>query len=354
MSDLKALSESLLSTIKGFVERKTAELVERLSRVERAVAELPAPKDGHTPTSEEIQPLVEAAVERAVKELPAPKDGHTPTSEEIQPLVEAAVERAVAELPAPKDGHTPTPEEIQPLVEAAVERAVEPLQQRAIENTEAILGRIRHVERAVAELPAPKDGKSVTADDVKPMLADMVLEATRSASEPAVKAYLDSLVAQCVAEAVKALPKPADGRDALDLHVLPAINAEKSYPRGTFAKHLGGLWRAFEATDGMRGWECIVEGLVGVDVAQEGDRKFVVTATTSSGASTAKEFTVPVMIYRGIYREQTTYDEGDTVTWAGSTWVCRRVTSDKPGQSDAWGLSVKKGRDGKDAEGVKL
>ena len=242
MSDLKALSESLLSTIKGFVERKTAELVERLSRV----------------------------------------------------------------------------------------------------------------ERAVAELPAPKDGKSVTADDVKPMLADMVLEATRSASEPAVKAYLDSLVAQCVAEAVKALPKPADGRDALDLHVLPAINAEKSYPRGTFAKHLGGLWRAFEATDGMRGWECIVEGLVGVDVAQEGDRKFVVTATTSSGASTAKEFTVPVMIYRGIYREQTTYDEGDTVTWAGSTWVCRRVTSDKPGQSDAWGLSVKKGRDGKDAEGVKL
>ena len=45
----------------------------------------------------------------------------------------------------------------------------------------------------------------------------------------------------------------ADGRDALQLEVLPAVDEQKSYTRGTYAKHVGGLWRAFEQTSGMRG-----------------------------------------------------------------------------------------------------
>lgn len=42
------------------------------------------------------------------------------------------------------------------------------------------------------------------------------------------------------------------------------------------------------------------------------------------------------------------YHEGNMVTHDGSVWHCSRDTDSKPGQSDAWTLCVKRGRDGKD------
>ena len=298
MLDVKALSESLLGTIKAFVDRSVSALAQRIDGVERRLDSLPTPKDGHTPTAEELHAVADSALAKAwqqayrgevlgelkaaVEALPKPADGHTPTAEELQPLVDASVAKAVAsiELPTAKDGHTPTAEELQPLVEAAV-------------------------GKAVAALPKAVDG--------------------------------------------------APGRDALDLHISPAIDTEKSYPRSTYAKHLGGLWRSYEPTSGMRGWECIVEGIASLQVEQQGDRKFVVTMALSSGAQQVKDFNVPVMIYRGVYREGVPYEAGDTVTWGGSTWTCRQATEAKPGEGVAdWQLAVKKGRDAKPVEGVKL
>ena len=42
------------------------------------------------------------------------------------------------------------------------------------------------------------------------------------------------------------------------------------------------------------------------------------------------------------------YHAGNMVTHDGSVWHCDRETDSKPGQSDAWTLCVKRGRDGKD------
>ena len=39
------------------------------------------------------------------------------------------------------------------------------------------------------------------------------------------------------------------GRDALAIDILPAIDEAKSYPRGTFAEHRGGIIRAIRNTD---------------------------------------------------------------------------------------------------------
>ncbi|EEW6093747.1 phage portal protein [Escherichia coli] len=204
------------------------------------------------------------------------------------------VDDAVGTIPVPRDGRDYDPDVLQ-----------------------------QAVNDAVANIPVPADGKSITPDDVRPMLEQMVKEA------------------------VSHIPAPQDGRDATALEVLPAIDDQKSFPRGTYATHLGGLWRAYEKTHGMRGWECLVDGVADIDVSMTDERLFSVVIRQSSGQCTEKTFSLPVMLYRGVFRAGETYHPGDTVTWGGSLWHCNSMTGDKPGEahSSGWTLAAKRGRD---------
>lgn len=144
-----------------------------------------------------------------------------------------------------------------------------------------------------------------------------------------------------------------NGRDAAEIAPLAAIDAEKSYPAGTWAKHAGGLWLARARTEGMTGWDCIVNGVVGIDVTPIGDdlRSFIVTVRCSDGQEIGRSFAMPTMIYRAVWRAGE-YEPGDVVTWGGSAWHCQEKTTDEPGNgSTSWKLMVKRGRDGKDAAG---
>lgn len=160
-------------------------------------------------------------------------------------------------------------------------------------------------------------------------------------------------IAQMVKDAVAEMPKPDDGepgengKDALQLEILPLINPEKAYARGTYAIHQGGLWRSYQKTTGMKGWECLVDGISDIDITQRDERNFTVTAIKSSGEKTEKTFSVPVMIYRDIFKDGEKYFPGDSVTWGGSVWYCNEATGDKPGEdgSKGWKLAVKRGRD---------
>lgn len=59
----------------------------------------------------------------------------------------------------------------------------------------------------------------------------------------------------------------------------------------------------------------------------------------------------PVLIYREVYKQDDSYERGDCVTFGGSVWTAMRdVTGEKPGDSDAWQLMTKRGRDGRDAK----
>jgi hypothetical protein len=99
----------------------------------------------------------------------------------------------------------------------------------------------------------------------------------------------------------------------------------------------------------MRGWECIVDGVAAVNVAQDSDRDFSVTMVKSSGAEVVQKFALPIQVYRGVHQEGKAYDAHDNVTWAGSQWTSTKSeNTDKPGTSDAWTLVVKAGRPGKD------
>lgn len=148
----------------------------------------------------------------------------------------------------------------------------------------------------------------------------------------------------------------APGRDAAELDILPSIDEAKSYRRGTWASHNGGLIRAARQTDAVAdgaliaaGWVVITEGLACPPVITQGDdpREITVTSMLTSGVKASASFRIPMVIDRGVWREGE-HEAGDHVSWDGSGWIAQRATTDKPGTSDAWRLSTKRGRDGKD------
>ncbi|WP_226862862.1 phage gp6-like head-tail connector protein [Enterobacter hormaechei] len=272
------------------LQAQREEYEEKLSRLAKQVEEISNAPD----------PDIESMVKAAIAHLPAPTAPGLPD-------IATMVSDAVAAIPAPRDGKSVTPEDVQPMIQELV-------------------------RNAVAEIPTPRDGK-----DFDPSM-------------------LKQLVEQAVSDAVSTMPAAepgkdgADGRDALALEILPFIDEEKSYPRGSYATHNGGLWRAYEKTHGMRGWECLVDGVAGIDIQQSEQRCFTLKVNRTSGTSETKSFDVPVMIYQGVFKSGQEYLPGDTVTWGGSLWHCDERTQDKPGEagSKGWTLAAKRGRDGRD------
>lgn len=205
---------------------------------------------------------------------------------------------------------------------------------------DAVSGAVKQITESIR---IPEDGKSVTVEELRPLVEEVV-----SASLP------EPVDIEKLAEDVAAnIPSPepgCDGKDALSIELEPFIDEKKSYPRGTYATHNGGLWRSHEKTHGMRGWECIVDGVSNVDIKQDNQRTFSISLERASGAVEVKSFDVPVTIYRDVFKAGTEYQPGDTVTWGGSMWHCNEPTTDKPGEtgSKGWTLAVKKGRDLRD------
>ncbi|HIE4225080.1 TPA: hypothetical protein ACXM6S_003273 [Serratia marcescens] len=293
LSIIKVMSEEFSKALIGVKEDFNKRIEEQQETFNKGIAELKEVFAGLSlVTKEDVTLEIDAALEAI-----------TPPEIPELPDVSKMISEAIAELPVPADGKSLTPEDIRPLLKELV-------------------------ESTVAEIPAPHDGKDADPEAIKAAVSDAM------AALPAPET-----------------PKPgADGRDALQIEILPGIDADKSYPRGTYATHSGGLWRSFEKTAGMRGWECVVDGISAVDVANDDERMFTVTVTRASGACETKAFGIPVMIYRGVFKAESSYQPGDTVTWGGSLWHCDETTADKPGElgSKGWTLAAKRGRDGKD------
>ncbi len=337
----------LASAVASLPAPKIPELPDIGAMVSEAVAALPLPQDGKSVTPEDVRPLLQELVTAAVGEIPVPRDG-----KDYDPAVlKQAVDDAVAALPPAQDGKSVTPEDVRPLLQELVTAAVGeiPVPRDGKDYDPAVLKQA--VDDAVAALPPAQDGKSVTPEDVRPLLQELVTAAVGEIPVPRDgKDYDPAVLKQAVDDAVAALPPAQDGRDALQLEIQPFIDEGKSYTRGSYATHNGGLWRAYEKTHGMRGWECIVDGVSDVDISMNGQRNFIVTVNRASGASEKKSFDIPTMVYRGVFKSGDEYLPGDTVTWGGSLWHCDEQTQDKPGEagSKGWTLAAKRGRDGRD------
>lgn len=253
-----------------------------------------------------------AAVEARPPEKGAPgekgADGHSVSLDDIAPLVERAVGAAVALIPIPKDGldgrdgqdgapgtdgQSITIDDIEPLV-------------------------IRAVEASIAAIPVPKDGKDgIHGKDGAP---------------------------------------GAHGRDGKDGVSLAGALIDRS---GALVVTLSdGTTRDLGPVIGKDGSPGLAghDGKDGVDglgfddmtVEHDGERGFVLRFERGD---IKKEFSfvIPAVLDRGVWREGQ-YQKGDGATWGGSFFIAQRDTSDKPETSDAWRLSVKRGRDGKDGK----
>lgn len=270
-----------------------------------------------------LAPVIAAAIAKAV----------APLNSEL-----AELRKCLADRPMPVE---PDLEAIAALVKLPEVKDGEPGKDAAPVDLDAL------AKQVLAMVPVPADGK-----DADPVDLDSLAKAAANLVPQPVPVEFD--IKAIASEAAALIPirevkEPEHGRDAIDLEILPAIDETKQYARGTYASHDGGLWKSYERTNGMRGWECIVEGLKAVSVTQDGDREFSVSLVKSSGAEVVQKFALPIQIYKGVYRDDVEYEANDTVTWAGSQWASTKSTNvEKPGTGDGWVLIVKAGRNGKD------
>lgn len=124
---------------------------------------------------------------------------------------------------------------------------------------------------------------------------------------------------------------------------------DKSYARGTLAKHRGGIWRARERTKGMAGWECLVAGVANITWVFDGVRTVTITTEKSDGEPDVKTIKIDAPRFRSIFRDGENYEKHDWVQLAGSVWMALKDTKTRPGASDDWQLMVKRGGTGKSA-----
>lgn len=84
-------------------------------------------------------------------------------------------------------------------------------------------------------------------------------------------------------------------------------------------------------------------------VAHEDGRGFDLRYKDSDRTVDGGVLRFPVVLDRGVYKAETSYDTGDAVSWGGSLWIAQApVSGVKPGEgATPWRLAVKAGRDGK-------
>lgn len=203
----------------------------------------------------------------------------------------------------------------------------------------------------------------------------------KDADMDAVKAIIN----EAVAAAVSAIPVPKDGRDGVDgksgADGRDGVDGKDGRDGTDGAKGTDGidgkdgigLAGAFISKDGALvittsdGQAHILGEIVGkngepglpgrdgadgvgfddLSVEHDGRRGFAFKFARGDRVKSF-DFEIPAIIDAGVYKSGVNYDAGDAVTFGGSLWIAQRGTSAKPGESDDWRLSVKRGRDGKD------
>lgn len=242
------------------------------------------------------------------------RDGVSVDQEAVEAMVHDAVERAAAALPTPKDGEPGKPG------------------RDGIDGKDANPAEIRRLiddalNAAVAELPKPADGKSISVEDVRPLLEELVRQ----------------------------IPAPKDGHDGAgiaaalidrDGRLILTLSDGSAHPLGVVVGRDGAPGAAGrDGHDGKDGGR-----FEDIEIDFDGERTFSLAFVREGERREFGAFVVPAMIYRGVWRAGA-YERGDAVTFGGSLFVAMQATSARPETAgDDWRLAVKRGRDGKDAK----
>lgn len=248
----------------ALIKEATAPLVQRIAELEKQLSEV------RIPTAQEAAALIDVAAiaKEASTLVEKPQDGKSVTEEDVSPMLEALVAKAVSALPKPENG-----------------------KDADITEVKAHLAELVKGIESPAPLPAP------TVDEVaatfERRFSDLTLSWERQARDTFEKA-------------ADRMPKPQDGRDALQLEDFDITLAEDGRT----------------LTVKMQAGETVVE----------------------------KSVKIAAVIDRGIFKHDATYEKGDGVSYGGSFWIAK---CDNPqgvpgtGETD-WRCAVKAGRPGKD------
>lgn len=249
----------------ALIKETTAPLLKEIEGLKKQLAEL------RIPTEEDVAELVdlEAIAKSAAALVPIPevKDGKSVHIEDVMPLVEELVSKAVEALPKPEKGQDAD----MPALKAYLDELIKTVQ-------------------PAAPLPAPTVEE--VAGTFERRFSDLTLSWERQARDTFEKA-------------ADRMPKPKDGRDAVELENFDLILAEDGRT----------------VTVKMQAGETVIE----------------------------KSVKIAAVMDRGIFKRGDAYEKGDGVSYGGSYWIAK---CDNPqgvpgtGETD-WRCAVKKGRDGK-------
>jgi hypothetical protein len=339
---VKQFGDEIVAAVRALIDARVAEvnaLIEaRISEVNARFAALPVPQDG-----KDADPIdVKAIIAEIIAGIPAPQDGKDADESAVAALV-------LAQIPKPKDGEdgkSVTIADVTPMIAEEVSKtlATWPRPKNGEPGKDAAPVDIDALKSAVLkEIPLPKDGTSVSMEDVRDAL-DTEFAKWSSAQHP--------VILDMVQRAMDRMPKPKDGEDGRDaLEIRPVeLDVTKSYPRGTYAFYRGGLIHAQRKTAPLllngdietAGWMVAVNGIASMEVDRsEHGARFIVRTTAGEVNK------VPIPSYRQIFKLGETYLLGDMVTFGGSVWAATKDNAQgKPGEPGSdWVLAVKHGRD---------
>lgn len=289
-SELEAIIRGVTPAIKGYIDKELARMQGRLD-------EFKAPESGPPgepgPPGEKGEPgesvdmdAVHKQVQDFLESLPTPKDGKDAEPVDME-AVQEQVRQHLESIPKPEDGKDG--------------KDAEPVDMDAVHD---------QVKEYLESIPEPKDGrdgidgkdgkdgrdgKSVTVEDVKPMLdtalARWALDFERLANEKLERAILN-------------MPKPKDGLDGM--------------------------------------------GFDDLEFEYDGERTITFRLVKGERVKEHK-ITIPAVIDQGVFSKDKDYTKGDATTYGGCLWIAQTDNPEGvPGKTKDWRLSVKKGRDGKD------
>jgi hypothetical protein len=102
-----------------------------------------------------------------------------------------------------------------------------------------------------------------------------------------------------------------------------------------------------DGRDGARGADGL--GFDDLQLEFDGERRVTFKLINGERVKVLPTVVMPCQIYRGVYRPETSYERGDTVSSGGSIWCSKTDTFEKPGNGcKDWQLACKHGRDGRD------
>jgi integrin beta 3 len=119
-------------------------------------------------------------------------------------------------------------------------------------------------------------------------------------------------------------------------------------------------WVRQAVADQMKSWPRPKDGAPGApgapgrdgtleDARADFDGKRTITLYRKDG-SVLGQWDIPIPTDEGVFKLGTLYRKGAGVTHGGSFWIAQEDTRDRPGESKAWRMAVRRGSDGKDGK----